>query len=121
MSKETLKLRVYLEQAGWTIGAPTRNDTGANWIAYKDLEGATDCAHNERPPSVVITPWLIPFDGRLHGSIEIDVVGKTRIGRWLKLLAYSIPMEDAQAALPDCLAVLLAAWNAGSACQPTTA
>lgn len=103
-------LRAALEADGWRIGQQTR-DTGVPWYAWRKLGGAVDCSCNHKPPSLILNPFEIMVHGNTWRSVEFEVCGEAG-RRWLRLVAYSVPIDEALQAIPQCEDLLLAAWNA---------
>jgi hypothetical protein len=113
LSMNASELKTELEKLGWQF-APNHFNTGVDWCAYISLEGALDCASNEKPPSLFLTPWeIVPRgDGDVYRSVEFEVCGAVKDDVWLKFKIYSVKMDDALATIPTAKAILLAAWNA---------
>ncbi len=114
------QLREQLDALGYRYGKAFK-DTGIGWYAWISLEGATDCACNEKPPVLVINPYCLETSERKFYSVEFDVTGEVRGGQWVKLQAYSVPMDECVQAIPRVRAILLAAWNAAAMEQITNA
>jgi hypothetical protein len=107
------ELKEALKAAGWHVDLAVWRD-GVPWYAWRRLDGATDCTSNEKPPSLILQPYEIEMNGTRYYSVEFDVCGEAG-GRWLKLKAYSVPIAEALQAIPQCTALLRAAWNAAAA------
>lgn len=107
-------LRSQLEQAGWRIYQNHMNSKGnlCNWIACLSMpEGSRDCECNDKPPSYVVTPYHIFFDGHESASAQVDVTGECG-SEWFKLMAYSIQADRVMDRLPSVMRALAAAWQA---------
>jgi hypothetical protein len=115
---KTHELRSALQAAGWRIDNSPWID-GVAWYAWRRLEGAVNCACNDKPPSLCLQAHEVWHDGVSHRSVEFEVCGEAG-GQWLKLKAYSVPMDEALQAIPRCTALLLAAWNAAAASRQVT-
>lgn len=109
------ELRAALEADGWRFGKALRA-TGVDWYAWRSLDGAVNCACNDKPPPLVLQPYVLDHSGIHHRSVEFEVIGEGG-GQWLKLQAYSVPMDAAMAAIPRCTELLRAAWNAAAALE----
>lgn len=105
------ELHSKLEASGWRFGAPQWQRTGSTWYAWKRIDGFADCECNDKPPCICLQPYVIEVPGNTYRSAEFEVCGETG-GRWLKLTAYSVPIDEAIEAIPKCTAMLRAAWNA---------
>lgn len=106
------ELRAALEADNWRFGPQHMRKTGVDWYAWRRLDGGADCECNDKPPCLCLRPFHIEMqDGQTFSSVEFDVTGETG-GRWLKISAYSVPIDDAIAAIPQCRQMLLTAWNA---------
>ena len=120
MSDVTDKLRDELIASGWRTERAAK-DTGVGWYAWKRLEGAVDCRCNDKPPSLVLTPYALTVNGKTWYSSELDVTGEVPSGRWVKLTAYSIPLDEVMGAIPECASMLRNAWNAAAQGVATSA
>lgn len=109
------QLRSALEADGWRFGRNPLENTGLDWYAWKRIDGLTDCQCNDKAPILVLTPCDINMRGLAIQSVTFDVTGEVAGGRWLKLKAYSVRMDEAMAAYPRCAELLKAAWNAAAA------
>lgn len=108
------ELKLELEKLGWCCAATNRN-TGIEWCAYTKLPGALNCASNERPPSLILTPCeIIPqfADVPTYRSVEFEIRGAVGNDVWLSFKIYSVQMDDAIDTIPTAKTILLAAWNA---------
>ena len=88
MNSNTLKQT--LIDAGYRIGPTIKRDTGVTWYAYKRLAGATDCACNDKPPSLVLQPYdmRIGNPDRTIQNIEFEIAGETASGGWVNFTQY---------------------------------
>lgn len=111
MSDVTDELRAELTALDWRIEGKSK-DTGVGWYAWKRLEGAADCVCNDKPPSLIITPYEVAVHGKTWRSAEFEVTGEVANGRWLKLKAYSVQIDEVIDAIPECSLLLRSAWNA---------
>lgn len=108
------QLRAALAADGWRFGK-AHKDTGVPWYAWQKLAGSADCAHNEKPPSLILNPYELHVHDQTWHSVEFEVCGEAACGRWLNLKSYSVRMDEAMTAYPRCAALLRAAWNAAAA------
>jgi hypothetical protein len=109
------RLKADLVAAGWHIykdGTGHHRGDGCNWYAGKRPVGATECASNRKPPSVVVYPWALEFSERTHYSAEIELCGAVNNEQWVKYIEYSIPMGECMQRLPIAVERLIKAWNA---------
>jgi hypothetical protein len=107
------KLHADLTAAGWRFEKPMK-DTGVDWHAWRRLTDATDCACNDKPPSLVLIPYSYSSRGIDYGSAEFEIVGEVAIGRWLTIKAYSVPLDQVMESIPECTDLLRTAWNAAA-------
>lgn len=106
------ELKQALEGQGWRVER-TDSHTGVPWYAWRRLSDVVDCTSNEKAPGFILQPWEHVSDTHTWRSVEFEICGE--VGDvWLKLKAYTIPMDDALAMWPRCEAVLKAAWNAAA-------
>lgn len=104
------ELKEILGTNGWQFRTQ-QDHTGVDWYAYKPLLSATNCTSNESQPSVILTPWET---GKLR-TVNFSVAGQVGGDYWVSIRVYSVPMDDAIAAMPRASEILLCAWNAAAA------
>lgn len=102
-----------LEAAGWRVESnplPSQENR-IKWYAYRRLLGATDCICNDKPPSIVITPYEFDLQGKLMQSADFEVTGETAFG-WVKFAVYGISFDDVLIRADEKEIALRAAWEA---------
>lgn len=110
MSSEIERLRLALKSNGWHFGHPM-TETGVSWYAWKRLAGAVDCACNDKPPSLILTPYEMHLSASVVSSVEFEVTGELPNSRWAKFQVYSIRVPEVLQAIPECADILTTAWN----------
>lgn len=107
------ELKDALQARGWRFGRPDKPMNLVDWYAWhpKRLTGP-DCCCNNKPPPLVMYPFLINHNGLEHSSVEFEVAGELPNGRWCNFKLYSVPMAEALYAIPHATAALTASWEA---------
>ena len=105
-------LRTKLETLGFTTGQNHQSmpENECRWYAWRPLAGGRDCECNEKPPSLIVTPYLYTIRDRQYTSTEVAVTGQR--GEWFHIKAYSVNPEALPEALPQIEAAIGRAWNA---------
>ncbi len=114
------ELRETLLADGWNMAKNSIRYTGndADWYAWKRLNGAMNCAENNRPPSLVIMPYRIEKDSIEYESVDFQVTGRMDWGQWVKFQLYGVAFEDVMATINVAQNTLLYVWNAAAAVKP---
>lgn len=96
-------------------------DTGVDWYAWRTPSGAVNCAHNNKAPSLIVTPYSHFLNGKAHQSAELSITAASDNAVWLQIKAYSFKLDEAIANLRKVERIIVAAWNAAAqeAIQPT--
>lgn len=117
-----LQLRAWLETQGFTIVGATNPRTADQqpWYAWRELGAeARECQSNEKPPVLILTPYLLATDGRQFANLEVTITGMYQ--EWFKLEAYGLNVEDFPGRLGAIQDTLVRAWNSlsdGQASNP---
>lgn len=111
MTHDIESLKESLRELSFRFGAPM-TDTGVNWYAWRQCDNANSCSFNDKPPSLLLTPWAIDLNGNQMHSVEFSLTGDVGSGTWCNIKAYSVPLRMALNSLSRIERILAAGWNA---------
>lgn len=112
---EELKARLY--EIGFKM--EDNRDEPSNkvrWRAYRTLPTQVECQCNDRPPVLIVHPFMfdgfLQRDGIIMRSVEFAITGELANGDWLNSKVYAVAVDKALAKLPDIERTLVAVWEA---------
>lgn len=114
------QLRHSLEALGWRTDEQHLVHSGneCRWYAWAPREmrkTPTDCACNDKPPSLAIEPFSFEMNGVQHSSVTFRLTGELPSSRWVDFRVYSVDMDECVQEIDAAKAVLLGAWEAACA------
>lgn len=85
--------------------------SGRSRIFGRRLANGPECECNEKVPELLVHTYF-PVDKDSRMRVEFDVCGEVN-GRWLKLMIYSINMDEVEEVLPGISRAMEAMWKVG--------
>lgn len=103
-------LKKFLKESGYKFYQSYDKDNLCDWYACKRTKSKRECACNQKPVQVVVTPFIIN-NAEKRESVEIDITAEYN-GHWWKMEAYGLSPEEVINKLNEIESALIRAWEA---------